>query len=370
MLHVPAVELSLVVDPSGTGIETKAELILEVKDWFVEKITAETGQKITRDWVNVQLTVQSRRRLALTQAYQVDISIVTLTLADAQQMQATLAGAFVAGQSPGGRLAGVIVREIVQPPTVTEALSTLFTPPSSPPPPSPSPPLPSPSPPLPPPFSHSNISTGLPPASPMWGISELQDNVASEGENYYFLALLVLMIPLCPLCFVAYYKNRYAGRESLYRKWRFSHSNPFFVSGYMPKERRDTLWAQIKAYDSTDSIADAAQKQPGATLQSAASGVAIKLNPLEVTLQSAASEVGMTPGMVDALGLDSKPVLEVRAELVPRASALGASDAAASDRYQARLDRARRTASQQDKSPDRLQSAQSGLGSPQSDLRL
>ena len=49
-----------------------------------------------------------------------------------------------------------------------------------------------------------------------------------------------------PLIFCVYVMMNYPGRECKYLSWRFSHTNPFVVFGYMPKERRDALWQEVK----------------------------------------------------------------------------------------------------------------------------
>lgn len=46
---------------------------------------------------------------------------------------------------------------------------------------------------------------------------------------------------------MGYVLTRYSGKVPAYFSYRFSHTNPFIVVVYMPKERRDALWAEIKA---------------------------------------------------------------------------------------------------------------------------
>ena len=60
---------------------------------------------------------------------------------------------------------------------------------------------------------------------------------------YGLFALIVLIFPLI---FCVYVMMKYSGQECKYLSWRFSHTNPFVVCGYMPKERRDALWQEIQ----------------------------------------------------------------------------------------------------------------------------
>ena len=61
------------------------------------------------------------------------------------------------------------------------------------------------------------------------------------------MALLALLVLLLPMLCMVYVAIQYSGKERKYLSYRFSHTNPFVVVGYMPKERRDALWAEIKA---------------------------------------------------------------------------------------------------------------------------
>merc|ERR1719324_776280 len=63
-----------------------------------------------------------------------------------------------------------------------------------------------------------------------------------DDELLYLLFLLLLLIPIIWLMYVCI---RYRGQERTYFKWRFSHSNPYVMWLYVPKERRDELWAEL-----------------------------------------------------------------------------------------------------------------------------
>lgn len=76
-------------------------------------------------------------------------------------------------------------------------------------------------------------------------LADVEQGITSrEKKQMALLALLVLLLPI--LCCV-YICVQYDGKVGKYLSWRFSHTNPFIVVGYMPKERRDALWAEIKA---------------------------------------------------------------------------------------------------------------------------
>lgn len=68
--------------------------------------------------------------------------------------------------------------------------------------------------------------------------------ITQEQKQMALLALLVLLLPM--LCCV-YICVQYDGKVCKYLSWRCSHTNPFVVIGYMPQERRNALWAEIKA---------------------------------------------------------------------------------------------------------------------------
>ena len=62
------------------------------------------------------------------------------------------------------------------------------------------------------------------------------------------LALLIaLFVLLPPMLGMAYALIRYRGQECKYLSYRFSHTNGSVNVGYMPKERREALWAEINA---------------------------------------------------------------------------------------------------------------------------
>lgn len=108
--------------------------------------------------------------------------------------------------------------------------------------PSPSPPPPSPSPPPPSPSTPPPSSPDPSPPPPVASPPAVDDD---DGDGMAGGAALVVLILFLPICFCLYVFVRYRGTEIKYLSWRFSHTNPFIVFGYMPKERRDALWQEI-----------------------------------------------------------------------------------------------------------------------------
>lgn len=64
----------------------------------------------------------------------------------------------------------------------------------------------------------------------------------SEGPGLWLLFLLALL--LIPLLFGVYVRLRYTGNGASYLHWRFSHSNPRVMFGYVSGEYREDLWAK------------------------------------------------------------------------------------------------------------------------------
>mmetsp|Transcript_47094 Transcript_47094/g.112918 ORF Transcript_47094/g.112918 Transcript_47094/m.112918 type:complete len:138 (-) Transcript_47094:175-588(-) len=73
------------------------------------------------------------------------------------------------------------------------------------------------------------------------------DGSSISTEEKGAMALLALLVLLPPMLCMVYVAIQYSGKECKYLSYRFSHTNPFIVIGYMPKERREALWAEIKA---------------------------------------------------------------------------------------------------------------------------
>ena len=65
--------------------------------------------------------------------------------------------------------------------------------------------------------------------------------------------------------FCVYVMMNYRGRECKYLSWRFSHTNPYVVFGYMPKERRDALWQEIQGKMWQDVATMATIQEPNQT---------------------------------------------------------------------------------------------------------
>ena len=67
----------------------------------------------------------------------------------------------------------------------------------------------------------------------------------------------VLLVLLCPLCFVAYAYAAFGSKWKDYLNYRFSHSNPSVSVFYMPKEARDILRAEL--YEPADVVTGGAR---------------------------------------------------------------------------------------------------------------
>ena len=82
-------------------------------------------------------------------------------------------------------------------------------------------------------------------------IREASSGVEAKGSKMMPMDLLALIITLLvllpPMLGMAYALIRYRGQECKYLSYRLSHTNPNVNVGYMPKERRDALWAEITA---------------------------------------------------------------------------------------------------------------------------
>ena len=74
---------------------------------------------------------------------------------------------------------------------------------------------------------------------------DAQEDAISTGDDDESMVYIVfLLIP--PIFFALYVMLTYRYVEFKYLSWRFSHTNPFIVFGYMPQERRDALWKEIQ----------------------------------------------------------------------------------------------------------------------------
>jgi len=97
-----------------------------------------------------------------------------------------------------------------------------------------------PPPPLPPP-PESPLPPPPPPPPP---ITEEEEDVSTSDADDLSLIVFVVLIPIF---YALYVMIVYRGVEFKYLSWRFSHTNPFLVFGYMPKERREALWEEVKS---------------------------------------------------------------------------------------------------------------------------
>lgn len=88
-----------------------------------------------------------------------------------------------------------------------------------------------------------------------------------KGSDLELLLLLLLILLLIPLLFFVYAKCRFGDKSGDYFKYVFSHSNPFFVIGYIPKERRqelaDSLFRASSSDDSSSNKEDLPVGAPG-----------------------------------------------------------------------------------------------------------
>jgi len=152
-----------------------------------------------------------------------------------------------------------------------QATSPMPPPPPTMPTPSPPPPLPTtllpPTPPLPsttpPPLSASSPPPPSTPSPPLQGPAKpLGDDDDDTNQGLWALVLLVF---LCPLCFLAYGFIAFGSKARVHRRYRLSHSNPSVSFLYMPKEARDNLRSELyatkgKDKEESDSDADSVDK--------------------------------------------------------------------------------------------------------------
>ena len=74
---------------------------------------------------------------------------------------------------------------------------------------------------------------------------EVKDTKTMPMDLLALILALVFLLP--PMLGMAYALIMYRGQECKYLSYRFSHGNPNVNVGYMPKERREALWAEISA---------------------------------------------------------------------------------------------------------------------------
>ena len=268
---VPALATTLVLSVGATtsGLATEEDLISNVKDYFVTKLFPNDNAAEKKALVDVKLTKKARRKLQATALeagaqYEADVTVSAESEEEASTLASTLATTFTEAEVVTVT-EGVTVAEVVQQPTATKIPGTVTdvaaieqsletntaeeailaeiavvevpTPgrapsPDPPPPPPANPPPPVTPPPLPPP----------PPNQPL-GVDGTDITTEEEDTSIYALFALVLLIPLF---FCVYVMATYGDQAGKYLSWRFSHTNPFVVFGYMPKERRDALWQEIQ----------------------------------------------------------------------------------------------------------------------------
>ena len=75
-----------------------------------------------------------------------------------------------------------------------------------------------------------------------------ETNITAGAAAGISIAAILGLPLLCCFAFCINVNMRFSGeRRSKYIKWRFSHTNAFITCGYLPKETRDALWAEIQA---------------------------------------------------------------------------------------------------------------------------
>ena len=74
---------------------------------------------------------------------------------------------------------------------------------------------------------------------------QTQKDESLDGGIIFLIILLVLCF-LCPLFCCCFARGRYgAGKERLFFKFKFSHSNPTFPAFYIPYEDREKMRAEL-----------------------------------------------------------------------------------------------------------------------------
>jgi len=87
-----------------------------------------------------------------------------------------------------------------------------------------------------------NVGGGVP-EGPATAVST---NEESLNGGIIFLIILLVLCFLCPLFCCCFARGRYgAGKERLFFKFQFSHSNPTFPAFYIPYEDREKMRAEL-----------------------------------------------------------------------------------------------------------------------------
>ena len=77
------------------------------------------------------------------------------------------------------------------------------------------------------------------------GSAQTKKDESLNGGIIFLIILLVLCF-LCPLFCCCFARGRYgAGKERLFFKFKFSHSNPTFPAFYIPYEDREKMRAEL-----------------------------------------------------------------------------------------------------------------------------
>ena len=82
-------------------------------------------------------------------------------------------------------------------------------------------------------------------------IPESQESAQTKKDEslnggIIFLIILLALCFLCPLFCCCFARGRYgAGKERLFFKFKFSHSNPTFPAFYIPYEDREKMRAEL-----------------------------------------------------------------------------------------------------------------------------
>ena len=89
-----------------------------------------------------------------------------------------------------------------------------------------------------------------PPASKLGVAQEKESNQETTDDAGLGAGLGIgLGLPIFCVClfFLHVQMNFAAGNRGKYLRYRFSHTNAMITCGYIPKESRDAMWAELKA---------------------------------------------------------------------------------------------------------------------------
>ena len=211
------------------------EVLAEQVSSLVEEVVASQG--VGGDQADLASIANSMQDLAKASVVSQNANVETKALLQASTPEEIASGNVTASVTSFSSEAFQQSMDAIVVPEAVQAQSPMPPPPPAPPP-TPSPPPPA----LPPALP----SPSYPPKKGLGTLYEDESEITDTEKNG-LVGLLALLVLLPPLLCVGYVLTRYSGKVPAYLSYRFSHTNPFIVVGYMPKERRDALWAEIKA---------------------------------------------------------------------------------------------------------------------------